>query len=139
MRWEYRTRYHKQHFACFQCRKAFKRRWPSDYLARGDLDNRPFACPQCGQPMNDMGVDFKAPPRNARRQWLKVAVLYSYDIRFDWDEVTGKGPGPRPATLSALEDYLVSLGHAREEIRARIETVSQSPSRHGSESKPPHE
>jgi hypothetical protein len=76
--------------------------------------------------MNDMGVDFKAPPRNARRQWLKVAVLYSYDIRFDWDEVTGKGPGPRPATLSALEDYLVSLGHAREEIRTRIEKVRQA-------------
>jgi len=139
MRWEYRTRLHKQHFACFQCRKAFKRRWPCDYLPRGVLASRPFPCPQCGQPMNDMGVDFKAPPQNAQRQWPKVAVLYSFGIRFDWDPVTGEGRGPRPATLSALEDYLVSLGHAREEIRARIETVRQSLSQHGSGSEPPRE
>ena len=139
MRWEYRTRLHKQHFACFQCRKAFKRRWPCDYLPRGVLASRPFPCPQCGQPMNDMGVDFKAPPQNDQRQWLKVAVLYSFGIRFDWEQATGDGPGPRPATLSALEDYLVSFGHAREEIRARIEMVRQSLSQHGSGSEPPHE
>ena len=137
MRWEYRTRLHKQHF--FQCRKAFKRRWPCDYLPRGVLASRPFPCPQCGQPMNDMGVDFKAPPQNDQRQWLKVAVLYSFGIRFDWDQATGEGPGPRPATLSALEDYLVSLGHEREEIRARIEAVRQSLSQHGPESERPRE
>jgi hypothetical protein len=73
--------------------------------------------------MNDMGVDFKAPPQIDQRQWLKVAVLYSFGIRFEWDRDTSEGPGPRAATLSAVEDYLVSLGHAREEIRARIGTV----------------
>ena len=139
MRWEYQTRWHKQHFACFQCRKAFKRRWPCDYLSHGVAASRPFPCPQCGQPMSDMGIDFKAPPRNAQRQWLKVAVLYSFGIRFDWDQATGEGPGPRPETPRALEDYLVSLGHAREEVRARIEMVRQSLSQHGSGSKPPHE
>jgi hypothetical protein len=84
--------------------------------------------------MNEMGSDFKAPPESDRRQWLKVAVLYSFGIRFDWDRATGEGPGPRPATLSALEDYLMSLGHAREEIQARIETVKQSLAQDGSES-----
>ena len=139
MRWEYRTRWHKQHFACFQCRKAFKRRWPCDYLARGVVVYRPFSCPECGQPMNDMGVDFKAPPQNDQRQWLKVAVLYSFGIRFDWDRGTSEGPGPRPATLSALEDYLVSLGHTRAEIRARIETVRQSLFQYDSGSELPRE
>ena len=120
MRWEYRTRLHKQHFACFQCRKAFKRRWPCDYLPRGVLASRPFPCPQCGQPMNDMGVDFKAPPRNALRQWLKVAVLYSFGILFDWDPVTGEGRGPRPATLRGYPESLLGIfaifkaGHGNE-------------------------
>ena len=139
MRWLYHGHLYKEHFACFQCRKAFKRRWPGDYFPPGQFDNRPFPCPECGQPMNDMGVDFKAPPQSDQRQWLKVAVLYSFGIRFDWDRDTSEGPGPRPATLSTLEDYLTSLGHAREEIRARIETVRQSLSKRGSGSEPPRE
>jgi hypothetical protein len=84
--------------------------------------------------MNDMGVDFKAPPQQDQRQWLKIAVLYSFGIRFEWDRETSDGPGPRPATVGALEDYLASRGHAREEIRARIETIRHSFSQGGSES-----
>jgi hypothetical protein len=82
--------------------------------------------------MHNMGVDFQAPPQNDHRQWLKVAILYSFGIRFEWDRDTSEGPGRRPATLSALEDYLMSLGHPREEIRARIETVRQALSQHWS-------
>jgi hypothetical protein len=139
MRWLYHGHLYKGHFACFRCRKAFKRRWPGDYRPPREPDGRPFPCPECGQPMNDRGVDFKAPPQNDQRQWLNVAVLYSFGIRFDWDRDTSEGPGPRPATLSALEDYLAALGYARAEIRARIETVRQSLAQHRSGAEPPGE
>jgi hypothetical protein len=117
---------YKNHFACFRCRKAFKRRWPSD-CGREELpDGRPFPCPECGEAMKDMGIDFKAPPRRARRQWIKVAVLFSFGVRFDSRFTQSRGPGPRPVHLNEVQDYLVSLGHTPEDVNRRIDAVTKA-------------
>jgi hypothetical protein len=52
-------------FACFECRKSFKRK----------LGRETSACPQCGKPMCEMGRQFKAPKLDDAKQWRKVEAL----------------------------------------------------------------
>ncbi|GHF50438.1 hypothetical protein HNQ07_002934 [Deinococcus metalli] len=86
-----------QHYACFHCRKAFKQRLHD----RGEE----VPCPQCRQPMTNMGTDFKAPPHRDQEQWLKAERLARAGIRFfpTWQEGT---PGDRPATLAEVPAFL---------------------------------
>ena len=78
-------------YACFTCRKSFKR--PLVTLARpryrsraeADADARPFsrrarqfmrtfghACPQCAGRTHFMGTDFKAPKTADKKGWARV-------------------------------------------------------------------
>jgi len=61
---------YQSHYACFDCRKAFKRaneeEWPA-HLQPGDGEQVPAPCPQCGKPMADLGLEFKPPPRKDMR------------------------------------------------------------------------
>ena len=63
---------YKRHFACFGCRKGFKR--PLDHTGTAPTD--PAPCPDCGRPMADMGLDFKTPPRDDAEQWAVVEHLF---------------------------------------------------------------
>jgi hypothetical protein len=58
---------YKAHFACFACRKAFKRRNKEDVDPSGP--DRPARCPQCGLLMASMGLDFHPPPRDNDDAW----------------------------------------------------------------------
>jgi len=60
-------------FACFACRKSFKKPFVLD---------RQYKCPQCAQEMADMGRAFKAPRKTETRQWEKVKRLWSAGYRF---------------------------------------------------------
>lgn len=93
----YETTARLQHYACFHYRKAFKQGFP----AQGST----VPCPQCRQPMTNMGTDFKAPPHRNQEQWSKVERLASAGIRFfpTWPEGI---PGYRPATLSDVPAFL---------------------------------
>ena len=74
-------------FACFACRKSFKRPWVSlkaPYgLARASREvfqqsarrfERDFRhrCPQCGGPSHFMGRDFKAPKTADTKAWARA-------------------------------------------------------------------
>jgi DNA-directed RNA polymerase subunit RPC12/RpoP len=59
-------------FACFECRKSFKRK----------LGRETYACPQCGKPMREMGRQFKAPKLDDVKQWRKVEALVRGGITF---------------------------------------------------------
>lgn len=52
---------YKVHFACFRCRKGFKRHdeseWPK-HLQPSKGRIVPAPCPECGEPMANMGLDF---------------------------------------------------------------------------------
>lgn len=86
-----------QHYACFHCRKTFKQGFPRAGEAT--------LCPQCRQPMTNMGTDFKAPAQREHRQWQKVQQLAQAGVRFF--PVSGRGtPGERPATLAEVPAFL---------------------------------
>lgn len=102
------TRYehtnYKRKFACFTCRKCFKYESLSD---RDDKTRRSTRCPQCGDPIYDMGLDFKAPRRRDIEQWKKVEVLYHNGVDFSPSDTIGsEGPGYRPARLNQVGDFL---------------------------------
>ncbi|WP_199699870.1 hypothetical protein [Deinococcus sp. RM] len=86
-----------QHYACFHCRKAFKQGFPRSGEAT--------LCPQCRQPMTNMGTDFKAPAQREHRQWQKVQQLAQAGVRFFPVGSTGT-PGDRPATLAEVPAFL---------------------------------
>lgn len=60
-------------FACFACRKSFKKPFVPD---------QHYKCPQCAAEMAHMGRSFKVPRRAEARQWEKVQRLWSAGYRF---------------------------------------------------------
>lgn len=100
---------YKEPFACFACRKSFhqRSRWElpeSERPAPGA--ERRVRCPQCRQPMADMGLDFKAPPKDDVDQWEKVRALYS--AGFTFHSCGCCGPGYRPSELKEVAAFLAS-------------------------------
>jgi hypothetical protein len=66
---------HKQHFACFACRKAFKAGREFIWVKPSHYRRRVVACPQCKQPMKPMGLLFRAPPQRAIKAWRRLEEL----------------------------------------------------------------
>src|SRR6516165_1035343 len=75
---------YKKHYACFSCRKGFKRlavsEWPKQLQPSDGID--PAPCPECGQRMADMGLDFKPPPRKDMEQWEVVEFLFRHGFGY---------------------------------------------------------
>src|SRR5262245_17964958 len=98
---------YKKHFACFSCRKAFKRfqeyECPIDQQpAEGGL--APAPCPQCGRPMSDMGLDFKPPRQRDADHWEVVEFLFRRG--FTYNSCGCGGPGFRPARWAEALPFL---------------------------------
>lgn len=92
---------YKRHFACFACRKGFKRA----ALARvGDAADDPAPCPECGRPMADMGLDFKPPKRTAVEHWEVLAFVYGRG--FAYNSCGCDGPGYRPSRWVEVPGFL---------------------------------
>ena len=99
---------YKDRYACFACRKAFKRRKDDDFPARmraiGAVGQRAVVrCPDCGGAMHNMGMDFAAPRRSDVRQWRKVELLFAHGVAFGG---CGCGPGLRPVALREVGAFL---------------------------------
>jgi hypothetical protein len=102
---------YRDHFACFDCRKAFKYwQWePTDernFRRRQELRRVPreIVCPECSRPMADMGLDFKAPPKDDERAWAIMRSLYEHGFTFD---SCGCGVGFRPPrTLQEVPEWV---------------------------------
>ena len=106
---------YKQHFACFACRKSFKHPGVSSVETvetrigqRMSAVPKPVtpACPQCDRSMHAMGLDFKAPRRLDRKQWLKVERLFHAGFAFH--SCGCGGPGPRPRLLNEVGPFLAA-------------------------------
>ena len=81
--------------ACFQCRKSFK-------ITPEDAPER--RCPQCREPLREMGFSFKAPRIDDVAAWKLVQSLYAHGYRFF---TTGREGSPvLPRKLSELADFL---------------------------------
>jgi hypothetical protein len=108
----------KVHFACFDCRKAFKQRGSSNWDAT--IPQRAFQCPCCMQPMVRLGRYFKAPRQHAVRQWLKVELLYHYGECF---EASTLKLDVKCSNLVNTVAYLASAGHPADEVQACLQQL----------------
>ncbi len=106
------------HFACFACRVAFKQPDSSNWNAR--VAARPFDCPNCKRSMVRLGRYFKAPPRRAVRQWLKVELLFRFGERF---ECANSRLDTKCDTLPFTVSYLVDAGHESSHIRSALRSI----------------
>ncbi len=97
---------YKPHYACFKCRKAFKRRLMGNTYK---VDPAPVAakCPQCGELMANMGLDFESPKQNDIKAWQHIQSLYSVGITFH--SCGCSGPGYIPKNTEALIQYLEDI------------------------------
>jgi DNA-directed RNA polymerase subunit RPC12/RpoP len=84
---------YKPHFACFKCRKTFKRRLLNDIQGGYNKDKieTPTKCPECGEIMADMGLDFESPKKNDIKGWNHITKLYKVGITFHSCGCTGPG------------------------------------------------
>ena len=98
---------YKEPFACFCCRKVFKKtsRWHLPKPLRNGQE-RIVLCPQCGKGMADIGFDFKAPKQKDKNQWKKVRVLF--ENGFNFYSCGCCGPGYRPKELREVYDFIES-------------------------------
>ncbi len=100
---------YKPHYACFNCRKTFKRRLQVDIkrgINTGD-ENKPATCPECGNVMADMGLDFKSPKKTDVKAWDHLSTLYTVGITYHSCGCTG--PGYVPKNSDELIDYLIRV------------------------------
>jgi hypothetical protein len=106
------------HFACFDCRKSFKQPESSNWDI--SIPERGFKCPECKSPMVRLGRYFKAPRRNAFRQWEKVELLYEFGELF----ISGtSGLSTRCKTLSRTLANLAECGHPQKSIDSRLKRI----------------
>lgn len=98
---------YKDQYACFECRKTFKQtsyyELP-EHVRPSDPAERVCPCPQCGKPMHNMGLDFKAPKQSDVKQWRKVQLLFEHG--FLYHSCGCCGPGYRPRTLKEAELFI---------------------------------
>ncbi len=91
---------YKSHFACFRCRKGFKRRPEENGLSQPHA----AGCPRCGEPMADMGLDFKPPPMPDVEHWQVVEHLFRRG--FAYHSCGCGGPGYRPSRWADVPAFL---------------------------------
>src|SRR5262245_9116746 len=102
---------YRDHFACFDCRKAFKYwQWEATdkktFNDRQQLQHVPreIVCPDCSQPMADMGLDFKAPPKSNSQAWEIMRILHQEGFSF---ASCGCGAGfSPPRTLREVPQWI---------------------------------
>lgn len=94
---------YKPHYACFTCRKTYKRRLLSDINREYGNEESPAKCPECSAVMADMGLDFKSPPKKNIKLWNHLSTLYKVGITFH--SCGCNGPGYIPNTSEELIEY----------------------------------
>lgn len=108
-----RYRYQIQ-YACFECRRSFKRPWTPGEQARSAQLSQPlsgrkpakrlpppaYCCPGCGGGLTFMGRAFRAPRREDLDQWRKVELLVRNGFTFY------SSAGRFPETLSEAKRFV---------------------------------
>ena len=103
---------YKEHYACFDCLKTFKRRLIRD-IDRNKINScdnpeeKISKCPQCAKPMANMGKDFEAPKMKDKTAWKHLQKLYKVGITFH--SCGCYGPGCVPADDFELTTHLENI------------------------------
>ena len=61
------------HWACFDCRKSFAK----------EVCGTPRKCPECAEPMIDMGAFFEPPRKLSVKRWAVMKILADNGFRFN--------------------------------------------------------
>lgn len=88
-----------------------------------DLENEfqsvTHRCSECGDPMIDMGLDFKPPKQSDAKAWKRLQGMYRVGHAF---QTCGcNGPGWIPQSTSDYRSYLVSMKKQYEEQVKQIQ------------------
>lgn len=110
----------KVHFACFNCRVCFKQPDSSNWDA--SVADRPFECPNCKTAMVRLGRYFKAPPRRAVKQWMKVELLHKHGETF---YAGNSQVGVKCDTISSTIAYLIECGHDESDVRTMLSHIQR--------------
>ncbi len=97
---------YKPHYACFNCRKTFKRRLMAD-VKKGEASVFEAKCPQCGEFMVNMGLDFESPKKDDIKKWEHIKSLFSVGITFH--SCGCSGPGYIPNSKEKLVEYFEGI------------------------------
>ncbi|MBS9774317.1 MAG: hypothetical protein KGV59_04080 [Tenacibaculum sp.] len=128
---------YKPHYACFECRKTFKRRLLVDIdrgavCTKGDTPywekEKPYSCPECGGIMANMGLDFESPKKNDLKAWNHMKDLYEVGITFHSCGCTGPGyiPRDKSSLIKLLEkNKQIYIKHLRF-WKTRVEPETES-------------
>jgi hypothetical protein len=73
---------YKNTYACFGCRKGFKRRSEKDLLPQDVRADKAAICPDCGQQMANLGRDLRLPRKDKQEQWQAIAYLKNHKFNF---------------------------------------------------------
>ncbi len=97
---------YKPHYACFDCRKTFKRRLLFDVEGGNNKNSKETKarCPECGGLLADMGLDFESPKKSDLKAWKHLRHLYIAAITFHSCGCTG--PGYIPHDHQSLVTHL---------------------------------
>jgi hypothetical protein len=85
-------------FACFACRRSFKRPFVAG------VDVRP--CPHCGEEAVRLSRKFKAPARDDVEQWKKISFLCEHGFRFASVYDENGTSVPYPETLKDAQGFV---------------------------------
>lgn len=72
-----------------------------------EIKSKRFKCPECGQIMADLGLDFKAPRKTAIKQWKIIENMYV--MGHTWHSCGCDGPGFIPKEKYQYIDYLKDI------------------------------
>jgi DNA-directed RNA polymerase subunit RPC12/RpoP len=98
---------YKPHYACFTCKKVFKRRLLSDITKDATIIEVNAKCPQCKSLMANMAMDFAAPKKTETKKWEHLKTLYSVGITYG--SCGCAGPGYIPNTHEALVKHFTDI------------------------------
>jgi hypothetical protein len=117
---------YKPHYACFNCRKTFKRRVMAD-IYRGEGTKNPAKCPDCGELTASMGYDFESPKKTDLKAWAHIKSLYSVGITFMSCGCTGPGyiPNSKEQLIKYFEELIADYTKESKFWRNRIEPVDK--------------
>lgn len=96
---------YKEHFVCFGCRKTFKQTnradWNNSFVQYPD---HIFKCPDCSNPMANMGMDFRAPKKSDVKDWRRIEGTFV--LGHIYRTCGCYGPGFVPSNQIEYREYL---------------------------------
>ena len=125
---------YKPHYACFNCRKTFKRKLlvDVDRDAAYNKEKKSATCPECGSLTMDMGLDFESPKKTDLKAWKHIENLYQAGITFHSCGCTGPGYIPKDKEqlmnllLKRKEQYIDHLRFWKNRIEPQTQSEKQT-------------